>query len=218
VDAACAFISAAALGVVIAAVCAGFDSVSICLSKGLGAPVGSVLLGSIEFIAEAHRYRKMLGGGMRQAGVLAAAGLVALEQGPQLLADDHRRARRLAEALVALPGVGLELDTVQTNIIYFDVADAPAVAAKCLAAGVACNALGPRKVRLVTHQQVTDDDVERAAEVLTEVLTTAAASGPGSASGPGPDSSSRVASTSGGARAASLAARRSCWPSPRGTR
>lgn len=176
-DGARAFNAAVALGVEVAAVCADFDSVSICLSKGLGAPVGSVLLGSRDFIDEAHRYRKLLGGGMRQAGVLAAAGLVALRTGPALLPDDHARARRLAEALADLPGVGLDLETVQTNIVYFTVDDAGALAAECSAAGVAFNALGPRRVRLVTHHQVSDADVERAIEVIGAALRRAAAAG-----------------------------------------
>src|SRR5690606_35630640 len=115
-DGARAFNAAAALGVPIDEVCRGFDSVSICLSKGLGAPVGSVLLGSKTFLADAHRYRKMLGGGMRQAGVLAAAGIIAISDMPPLLAADHQRARRLAESLAGLAGVSVDLASVQTNI------------------------------------------------------------------------------------------------------
>lgn len=173
-DGARAFNAAAALGVSIGAVCAGFDSVSICLSKGLGAPVGSVLLGSAEFIQEAHRYRKLLGGGMRQAGVLAAAALVALETGPQLLVEDHARARRLAEGLTGLPGLSLDLATVQTNMVYLRVEGpggvpaAAALAEACAARGVRFNALGPDQVRLVTHHQVSDAQLERALEVIAE--------------------------------------------------
>lgn len=167
-DGARAFNAATALGVDIASVCAGFDSVSICLSKGLGAPVGSVLLGSSEFIAIAHRYRKMLGGGMRQAGVLAAAGLMALETGPQLLEDDHRRARLLAEGLQGAPGVSLDLSTVQSNMAYLRVADADSWTAACEARGVRFNALGPNTVRLVTHHQVSDEQVEIALDVMWE--------------------------------------------------
>ncbi|HZJ09317.1 MAG TPA: GntG family PLP-dependent aldolase [Trueperaceae bacterium] len=172
-DGARAFNAAVALGVDIAAVCAGFDSVSICLSKGLGAPVGSVLLGSEAFVAEAHRYRKLLGGGMRQAGVLAAAGSVALETMPALLGDDHARARRLAEGLAGLPGVQLDLASVQTNIVSLEVADAAALAANCAAAGIAFNALGARKVRLVTHHQVDDADIDRALTVIGAALRAA---------------------------------------------
>ena len=169
-DGARAFNAAVALGVEVVAVCAGFDSASICLSKGLGAPIGSVLLGSREFIAEAHRYRKTLGGGMRQAGVLAAAGLVALQDGPALLAHDHERARRLAERLARLPGVELDLASVQTNIVYFRVTRARELAAHCLSHGVAFNALGPSTARLVTHHQISDDDVERALDVISAAL------------------------------------------------
>ena len=165
-DGARAFNAAAALGVEVAEVCAGFDSVSICLSKGLGAPVGSVLLGSRDFIGRAHRYRKMLGGGMRQAGVLAAAGLVALETMPQRLHEDHARARRLAEGLAGMPGVELELATVQTNMVYLQVADAAALSERCGRQGVRFNPVGPDRVRLVLHHQVTDEDVDRALEVL----------------------------------------------------
>lgn len=165
-DGARAFNAATALGVDIATVCAGFDSVSICLSKGLGAPVGSVLLGSRDFVGLAHRYRKLLGGGMRQAGVLAAAALVALDTGPQLLEDDHRRARRLAEGLMGAPGVGLDMSTVQSNMVYLEVAEAAVWAAACDARGVRFNALGPGTVRLVTHHQVSDEQVELALAVL----------------------------------------------------
>jgi len=171
-DGARAFNAAAALDVSIAEVCAGFDSASICLSKGLGAPVGSVLLGSREFLAEAHRYRKLLGGGMRQAGVLAAAALVALENGPQELVHDHRRARRLAEALQHAPGLGLDLNSVQTNMVYLSVTDpsgagaAEAFAAACGARGVRFNAMDPATVRLVTHHQVDDQQVEAALSVM----------------------------------------------------
>src|SRR5690606_2298410 len=150
-------------------VCAGFDTASLCLSKGLGAPVGTVLVGSREHVAEAHRYRKLLGGGMRQAGILAAAGIVAITEGPARLADDHRRARRLAEVLAALPGVRVDLEAVQTNIVYFEVADAASFAARCAELGVLLNAMGRRRCRLVTHFQVTDEEVDVALEVLSRV-------------------------------------------------
>lgn len=169
-DGARAFNAAAALGVGIADVCRGFDSVSICLSKGLGAPVGSVLLGSREFIRTAHRYRKMLGGGMRQAGILAAAGLIAVRTMPAFLAVDHERARRLADALAGLPGVTVDLASVQTNIVYFDVDDAAGFVTACAKRGVRLNAMGRSTVRAVTHHQVDDDDVARALAVMTEVI------------------------------------------------
>lgn len=175
-DGARAFNAAAALGVGIDAVCAGFDSVSICLSKGLGAPVGSVLLGSREFIRRAHRYRKMLGGGMRQAGVLAAAGLIAVTDMPGLLVDDHRRARALAERLATAPGVTVDLDSVQTNIVYFDLTDAAGFVTDCASRGVRLNAMGPSTVRAVTHHQVDDGAIARATSVMLEVLERRAAS------------------------------------------
>jgi len=168
-DGARAFNAAAALGVGVDVVCAGFDSASLCLSKGLGAPVGTVLVGSREVIGEAHRYRKLLGGGMRQAGVLAAAGIVAVTEGPARLADDHRRARRLAEGLAGLPGVSVDLEAVQTNIVYFEVEGAARFVARCAELGVRLNAMGRRRCRLVTHFQVTDEDIEAALEALSRV-------------------------------------------------
>ncbi len=166
-DGARAFNAAAALGVPIADVTRGFDSVSICLSKGLGAPVGSLLLGNTKFLQEAHRYRKMLGGGMRQAGVLAAAGLIALTQMPQLLPADHARARRLAEALAGTPGLTIDVDSVQTNMVYAGVTDSAALIERCAASGVGIGAMGPTTVRLVTHHQVDDAGLELAIEVVS---------------------------------------------------
>ncbi len=168
-DGARAFNAAAALGVSIAEVCRGFDSVSICLSKGLGAPVGSVLVGSEELVGKAHRWRKLLGGGMRQAGVLAAAALVALEEGPAKLPGDHRRARRIAEGLANVPGVGVDLASVQTNMVYLRIAKAFDFAAACRARGVLVNALGRDVVRIVTHHQVSDEQAEVALGVLAGV-------------------------------------------------
>ncbi len=177
-DGARAFNAATALGVAVSEVCAGFDSVSVCLSKSIGAPVGSVLLGSTRFIEQAHRYRKLLGGGMRQAGVLAAAALVALETTPQLLVHDHRRARRLAEGLVGVPGLALDMDAVQTNMVYLTVVRhrasskslgaAEDLADACAVRGVRFNAMGPNTVRLVTHHQVSDAQVEYALSVIAE--------------------------------------------------
>lgn len=169
-DGARAFNAAAALGVEIAEVCRGFDSVSICLSKGLGAPVGSVLVGSRAFIEAAHRYRKMLGGGMRQAGVLAAAGLIAVSDMPALLVHDHARARWLAEALTRLPGVAVDLASVQTNIVYFEVDDAAGFVTACSSHGVRLNAMGRSTVRAVTHHQVDDAALVRALAVMAMAL------------------------------------------------
>ncbi len=163
-DGARAWNAAAALGVALDEVCAPFDSVSLCLSKGLGAPVGSVLVGSRAFRHAAHRYRKLLGGGMRQAGVLAAAAIVAVETMTERLVEDHARARRLAEGLAYLPGVSIELASVQTNMVYAGVRDGPGFAAALAEEGVLVNALGPGSVRLVTHADLRDGDVERALE------------------------------------------------------
>lgn len=169
-DGARGFNAVAALGTTLADLCAPFDSVSLCLSKGLAAPVGTVLLGSSDFIREAHRYRKMLGGGMRQAGVVAAAGLVAVETMTGRLGEDHARARRLAEGLAGLPGVTVDLAAVQTNMVYVALADAPAFARRMEAAGVRVGALGPQTVRLVTHYGISDNDVTRTLQTAEQVL------------------------------------------------
>lgn len=167
-DGARGFNAAVALGVGIDAVCRGFDSVSICLSKGLGAPVGTVLLGDRAFLATAHRYRKMFGGGMRQAGVLAAAGLEAIRHGPGRLADDHARARTLADGLAGLEGFEIDRASVQTNMVYARVRDAPALVADLERHGVRANAMDARSVRLVLHRHVGDDDVATAIRVIGE--------------------------------------------------
>jgi threonine aldolase len=172
-DGARAFNAAAHLGVEIAEVCAPFDSASLCLSKGLAAPVGTVLVGSRDFIRAAHRYRKMMGGGMRQAGVLAAAGIVALETMVARLAEDHARARALAEGLSALPGLSADLQRVQTNMVYVEVRDAAGFAARLAEEGVLAGALAPTRVRLVTHYHITDEDVTatlKAAERASEAV------------------------------------------------
>ncbi len=148
-----------------------FDTVSVCLSKGLGAPVGSVLAGGSEAMALARRYRKLLGGGMRQVGVLAAAGLLALEH-RAALADDHRRARRLAEAMAASPAFDVDPAAVETNIVIAETvgAGAEAVVAELEERGVRLVAFGPTTVRLTTHRDVSDAGVEQAASVLQEVI------------------------------------------------
>lgn len=169
-DGARAFNAATALGVGIDAVCAGFDSVSICLSKGLGAPVGSVLLGSEAFIAEARRYRKLLGGGMRQAGILAAAGIVAVRENSLRLHEDHARARILAHGLTALEGVTVDLDSVQSNLVYATVVAAPTVAARLGEHGVLCNALAHDRLRFVLHYGIDDRMVERALDAMAAVV------------------------------------------------
>lgn len=169
-DGARAFNAAAALGVEIAEVCAPFDTVSICLSKGLAAPVGSVLLGSEEFIRRAHRYRKMFGGGMRQAGVIAAAGIVALETMVKRIVEDHARAKVLAQRLSELTDISLDMTTVQTNMIFFKCPDAPGLVKRMAEQGVLCNALGFSTIRLVTHYQISDEDIETAAWVIAKAL------------------------------------------------
>lgn len=173
-DGARGFNAVAALETTLAELCAPFDSVSLCLSKGLAAPVGTVLLGSKNFIREAHRYRKMLGGGMRQAGVVAAAGIVGVTEMAGRLAEDHARARALAEGLAELPGLRVDLASVQTNMVYLHVEDAPAFAAALETHGVWVGALGPQTVRLVTHYEITDDDVTRVLRAAEQVVAVAA--------------------------------------------
>jgi threonine aldolase len=156
------------------------DSVTFCVSKGLGAPVGSVICGSSEVIARARRVRKMLGGGMRQAGIIAAAGIVALERMVDRLADDHANARALAEGLARLPGLSVDLASVQTNIVIFRVerggtaASAAAAAtaelvAGCAARKVKIHAIGPTSIRCVTHKDVDAEDIGRTLEAFAEI-------------------------------------------------
>ena len=162
-DGARLFNAAVASGLGVSAWAAKADSVSICLSKGLGAPVGSILAGSREVISRAHRFRKMLGGGMRQAGIIAAGGLYALRHHIGDLGDDHRRARVLADALSALPGVLLDPATVQTNICIFEVAGRePAEVCASVADDVLVLPFGARAIRAVTHRDIGDVDLERA--------------------------------------------------------
>ena len=149
------------------------DSVMFCLSKGLGAPVGSMLVGSQEFIQKAHRYRKAFGGGMRQAGVLAAAGLIALEESPKGLASDHQNARHLAEELSRFPGVRLDAAKVGTNIVRFDVSGTGRTAAEICGELKKRNILsGPfakYAIRMVTHYDVNRAGIERALEAMREI-------------------------------------------------
>ncbi|CAM4066568.1 threonine aldolase family protein [Deinococcus marmoris] len=165
-DGARVFNASAALDVPLSEITRHFHTVSVCLSKGLGAPVGSVLVGSAAAMQQAHRYRKMLGGGMRQAGVLAAAALVALRGGPALLKEDHRRTRELAGAL-ANAGFDVNLAAVQTNIIYATLPNAAGHVAKWAEQGVLTSALGPDSVRFVLHHQIGDKALAGAIGVLT---------------------------------------------------
>ena len=161
--------AALASGVSAAELAAPFDLVSLSLSKGLGAPVGSMLAGRRSAIAIALRHRRMLGGAMRQAGILAAAGTYALEHNVERLADDHRNARRVAERLAAEPGIELDSGRVETNIIVFGVPDAPKFVKACAERGVLLNAFGPRSVRAVTHLDVDATACDAAASVMCEV-------------------------------------------------
>ena len=172
-DGARIFNAAAALGETVAALARPADSVMFCLSKGLGAPVGSLLLGGRAFVEEARRWRKLLGGGMRQAGVVAAAGLVALEETPARLHEDHANARRLAEGLADLPGVKIDPARVATNIVLFDVAGtgltADHICARLGDRGVLASGFGS-SIRMVTHYDVSRDDIETALRALREVI------------------------------------------------
>ena len=147
-----------------------FDSVSICLSKGLGAPVGSVLVGSQEFIAKASRWRKLFGGGMRQSGFLAACGLFALENNVERLAEDHARAYHLAESISKMNGFTIDLGSVETNMVYID----SDMGAKKLMAELANNGIdvldvGPTAVRAVVHLHVTDEDIDKVIQAFSKL-------------------------------------------------
>jgi len=174
-DGARIFNASAALGKSVVELTRNFDSVMFCLSKGLGAPVGSMLVGSKEFIEEARIVRKMLGGGMRQAGVLAAAGLIALEEGPKRLHIDHDNARFLAQELAQIPGIKVDAAKVATNILFFDVSETGLTGyeiSKLLAAqGVLANATNAQLIRMVTHLDVDRAGCERALKVLRDVVT-----------------------------------------------
>lgn len=177
-DGARIFNSAVAQQVPVTSLTRDVDSVMFCLSKGLSAPVGSLLCGSQAFIDQAHRARKLFGGGMRQAGHLAAAGLVALETMVDRLAEDHANARRLAVGLAKLPGVAVDLDGVQTNIIFADM-EATRIPGKefekrLLAKGVKALALDNRRVRFVTHRNVARSEVDWVLEQVEDVLKPAA--------------------------------------------
>jgi threonine aldolase len=148
------------------------DSVSICISKGLGAPVGGVLVGSRQMIGQAHRWRKMFGGGMRQAGVLAAAGLYALDHNVQRLAEDHTRANALATAIQGFDSLEVDVESVQTNIIYVRTkVQASEVVESAAGQGIDFLALGPNLIRLVAHLHITDEDIGRTMEVFHELYS-----------------------------------------------
>ena len=174
-DGARIFNAAVALGVDVKTLTRGFDTVMFCLSKGLGAPVGSMLVGSAELIARARVFRKALGGGMRQVGVLAAAGLIALEDGPKRLADDHAQCAPAGRSAGPYRGVSIDLASVETNIVIFRLAagkGAADLAARLKARGVLVGAFGPDAIRVVTHRDVSRKDCIDAAEALTEEIET----------------------------------------------
>lgn len=158
-------------GVSAARFCAPFDSCWIDFSKGLGAPVGAVLAGSRDFIEEAWRYKHMLGGAMRQAGVLAAACLHALEHHVDRLAEDHANARALASGLAALPGVRIDPDAVETNLVFFEIAqEAGPFLERLMALGVRMGAMGPHRIRAVTHLDVDRGDIDTALAAVEAAL------------------------------------------------
>jgi threonine aldolase len=174
-DGARVFNAAAALGVPVSAIAAKADTVMFCLSKGLGAPAGSMLAGTKTAIAKGRLYRKRLGGGMRQAGVLAAAGLIALEEMPKRLPEDHANAKRIASLLAEIPGIAIDPATVQTNIVIFDVAGTAMASADLSARlkerGILANGVGPTLMRMVTHMDVTEAMCVSAVDAIREILT-----------------------------------------------
>jgi threonine aldolase len=173
-DGARIFNAAAYLNEDVAAMTKKFDSVQFCLSKGLGAPVGSMIVGSKEFVERCRVIRKMLGGGMRQVGVIAAAGLVALEQGPKLLPVDHDNAQLLARGLEKIPGIQVDPKNVQTNIVIFDVGQTRLAALQLVdklnQRKVLTGAVDSSRIRVVTHRDVSRADCEQAVRVIGEVV------------------------------------------------
>jgi threonine aldolase len=178
-DGARIFNAVAASGLTAARIAAKVDTVMFCLSKGLGAPVGSMLAGTAEAMEQGRLYRKRLGGGMRQAGVLAAAGLIALEQMPARLGEDHANAKLLAQGLAALPGVSIDPAKVVTNIVIFDIGthvnrasalEPDAFVAAARDRGVLLSGVGGTRMRMVTHLDVSREDCERALKALASIL------------------------------------------------
>ncbi len=173
-DGARVFNAAAYLGENVADMTAKFDSIQFCFSKGLGAPVGSMIVGSREFVERCRVLRKMLGGGMRQAGVLAAAARVALEEGPKRLHVDHENAQRLAQGLAELPRIAVRPEKVQTNIVIYDIGATGLSSTQFLQRLAQRKVLGgavdARRVRMVTHLDVDRGDIEQALKIIGEVL------------------------------------------------
>lgn len=173
-DGARIFHAAVALHVDVRELTCDADSLSFCLSKGLAAPVGSVVCGSRDFIAEARRTRKVVGGGMRQAGIIAAAGIVALDTMIDRIQEDHDNARRLARGIADMAGLSIDLDRVQTNIVYFDLIretpQAEELAQRLASRGLRILSTGPNRLRAVTHYGISADDIDRALSILAETL------------------------------------------------
>ncbi len=173
-DGARIFNAAVALGLDVKELTRRVDSVTFCLSKGLAAPVGSVVCGSAKFIASARRIRKSVGGGMRQCGIIAAAGIVALEEMTDRLADDHANARRLAEGIAQIDGLSIDLDTVVTNMVYFslttDRLTCDQFADRLSKKGVKCLALAPMGLRMVTHYGIESADIDGALNIIADVM------------------------------------------------
>jgi threonine aldolase len=174
VDGARIFNAAVALGVDARDLVSKADSVSFCLSKGLAAPVGSLVCSTRSFIEKARRARKVLGGGMRQAGILAAAGIVALTEMVERLVDDHANAKRLAEGLESINGLSIDPELVKTNIVFFDITrgdmTAEQLAVQLVDKGLKVLPLGPKQLRAVTHYHITPDDIEYALNVFAKVM------------------------------------------------
>jgi threonine aldolase len=172
-DGARIFNAAVALGVDVADIAAPADTVTFCLSKGLGCPAGSLFCGTTETVEQARRWRKRLGGAMRQTGVLAAAGLIALDSMVDRLAEDHANARTLAEGLAELPGISCDLSRVQTNLVYFDVAKVTAGEFQegCRRRGLLGEAVDRRRVRFVTHIGISAADIQAALQICEEVMS-----------------------------------------------
>jgi threonine aldolase len=148
----------------------GFDTAWLDFTKGLGAPVGACMVGAREFIDEAWRFKQMMGGALRQAGIVAAAGLYALDHNVERLAEDHENARVLADGLAELPGARIDASKVETNIVIFEVDDPPTVLGALASRGVEMGPMGPGRIRAVTHLDVDRDGIETALRALREVL------------------------------------------------
>jgi threonine aldolase len=172
-DGARIFNAAVALGIDAAEIAAPADTVTFCISKGLGCPAGSLFCGSKESVEQARRWRKRLGGGMRQTGVLAAAGLVALETMVDRLSEDHANARTLAEGLAEMRGISCDLTRVQTNLVYFNLTEMSGAHFEeaCRQRGLLGEAVDPYRIRFVTHDGITSTDVQSALEICNEVMS-----------------------------------------------